>query len=94
METARPDDQIMCIEVLEHAPASTDALREMSRLPKPGGILLVTAPFCSLTHFAPYFYHTDYGRMGQISPCGTVQNMVIVKLQGRRQEAVEGRNPW
>ena len=55
-------DAIMCIEVLEHLPAPVDALRELSRLLKPGGILLVTAPFCSLTHFAPYFYHTGYGR--------------------------------
>lgn len=55
-------DAIMCIEVLEHIPAPVDALRELARLLKPGGVLLVTAPFCSLTHFAPYFFQTGYSR--------------------------------
>jgi len=55
-------DAIMCIEVLEHLPAPVDALRELIRLLKPGGVLILTAPFCSLTHFAPYFFHTGYSR--------------------------------
>lgn len=61
----KPDasfDAIMCIEVLEHLPAPVDALRELSRLLKPGGVLVLTAPFCSLTHFAPHFYQTGYSR--------------------------------
>jgi hypothetical protein len=29
---------------------------------KPGGNLLITAPFCSLTHFAPYHYYTGFNR--------------------------------
>lgn len=55
-------DAVMCIEVLEHVPAPVDALRELARLLKPGGVLIVTAPFCSLTHFAPYFFQTGYSR--------------------------------
>lgn len=55
-------DAIMCIEVLEHVPNPVKALFELYRLLKPGGILIVTTPFCSLTHFAPYFYQTGYGR--------------------------------
>jgi ubiquinone/menaquinone biosynthesis C-methylase UbiE len=55
-------DAVMCIEVLEHVPYPVDALRELARLLKPGGHLIVTAPFCSLTHFAPYFYQTGYSR--------------------------------
>ncbi len=55
-------DAAMCVEVLEHVPHPVDALRELSRLLKPGGYLIVTAPFCSLTHFAPYFYQTGYSR--------------------------------
>ena len=55
-------DAIMCVEVLEHVPYPVDALRELVRLLKPGGLLIVTAPFCSLTHFAPYFYQTGYSR--------------------------------
>lgn len=55
-------DAIMCIEVLEHVPYPVDALRELCRLLRSGGTLIVTAPFCSLTHFAPYFYQTGYSR--------------------------------
>lgn len=55
-------DAVMCVEVLEHVPYPVDALRELARLLKPGGQLIVTAPFCSLTHYAPYFYQTGYSR--------------------------------
>lgn len=49
-------DAIMCTEVLEHVPDPLGAIREFTRLLKPGGYLLVTAPFASLTHFAPYHF--------------------------------------
>jgi len=55
-------DAVMCIEVLEHVPYPVDALREISRLLRSGGYLVVTAPFNSLTHFAPYFYQTGYSQ--------------------------------
>lgn len=53
-------DAIMCIEVLEHLPDPLAALKEFSRLLKPGGFLILTAPFCSLTHFAPHFYYSGF----------------------------------
>lgn len=49
-------DAIMCTEVLEHIPDPLGAIREFNRLIKPGGYLLLTAPFASLTHFAPYHF--------------------------------------
>lgn len=55
-------DAVMCIEVLEHLSDPIRALRELARLLKPGGTLIITAPFCSLTHFSPYFYYTGYSR--------------------------------
>jgi 2-polyprenyl-3-methyl-5-hydroxy-6-metoxy-1,4-benzoquinol methylase len=55
-------DAVMCVEVLEHLPDPLCALRELARLLKPGGILIVTAPFCSLTHYSPYFFYTGYSR--------------------------------
>lgn len=62
-EIPEPDasfDAILCSEVLEHLPYPIDALKEFSRLLKPGGILIMTAPFCSLTHQAPYFFSTGF----------------------------------
>jgi len=55
-------DAVMCIEVLEHLPDPVNAIRELVRLLKPSGHLIVTAPFCSLTHQAPYFFQTGYSR--------------------------------
>jgi ubiquinone/menaquinone biosynthesis C-methylase UbiE len=55
-------DAIMCVEVLEHIPHPVDALRELTRLLKRDGILILTSPFASLTHFAPYHFQTGYSR--------------------------------
>jgi ubiquinone/menaquinone biosynthesis C-methylase UbiE len=61
----RPDgsfDAIMCTEVLEHVPDPVAALKEMSRLIKKDGYILITAPFTSLTHFAPYHFASGLSR--------------------------------
>jgi ubiquinone/menaquinone biosynthesis C-methylase UbiE len=55
-------DAIMCIEVFEHLPNPILAIREFARLLRPGGQLIVTAPFCSLTHFAPFHFCTGFSR--------------------------------
>ena len=53
---------IMCIEVLEHLPDPAQAIKEFSRLLKPNGNLIITAPFCSLTHFAPYHFSSGFNK--------------------------------
>jgi len=55
-------DAVLCSEVLEHLPEPILALRELTRLIRPGGVLILTAPFCALTHFSPHFYYTGYSR--------------------------------
>lgn len=55
-------DAILCSEVLEHIPDPTKALDEFARLLKPGGKLILTAPFASLVHFAPYHYCSGFSR--------------------------------
>ncbi len=55
-------DAIMCIEVLEHIPYPNEAFKEFSRLLKIDGKLIITAPFCSLTHFAPYHFSTGFSK--------------------------------
>ncbi|MCW3073843.1 MAG: methyltransferase protein [Flaviaesturariibacter sp.] len=55
-------DAIMCTEVLEHIPDPVAAIKEFKRLVKPGGYLLITAPFASLTHFAPYHFASGLSR--------------------------------
>jgi ubiquinone/menaquinone biosynthesis C-methylase UbiE len=53
-------DALMCIEVFEHLPNPILAIKEFNRLLKKGGHLIITAPFCSLTHFAPYHYTSGF----------------------------------
>ena len=55
-------DAILCSEVFEHVPDPTEALKEFSRLLKPGGTLITTAPFSSLVHFAPYHFCSGFSR--------------------------------
>jgi ubiquinone/menaquinone biosynthesis C-methylase UbiE len=55
-------DVILCTEVIEHIPNPIAAIKEFSRLLKPGGKLIITAPFCSITHFAPYHYATGFNK--------------------------------
>jgi SAM-dependent methyltransferase len=53
-------DAVLCTEVFEHIPHPIEAIQEFSRLVKSGGHLIITAPFCSFTHFAPYHYYSGY----------------------------------
>ncbi len=53
-------DAILCTEVFEHLSSPELAIKEFSRLLTKGGILICTAPFCSLTHFAPYHFSTGF----------------------------------
>lgn len=55
-------DVVLCSEVFEHIPNPVSAIKEFSRILKPGGTLLITAPFCSLTHFAPYHFAAGLNR--------------------------------
>lgn len=55
-------DAVLCTEVLEHLPDPVRALDEMARVLKTGGTIIITSPFWSLTHFAPYHYATGFNR--------------------------------
>lgn len=55
-------DAVLCSEVLEHVPEPTHALDEFARLLKPGGQLILTAPFSSNVHMAPYHFCTGFSK--------------------------------
>ncbi|MEE9339091.1 MAG: class I SAM-dependent methyltransferase [Methylococcaceae bacterium] len=61
-EPDRSFDIILCSEVFEHLPDPLAAMEEFNRLLKKGGQLIITAPFCSLTHFAPFHFSTGFNR--------------------------------
>ncbi len=58
----RTYDHVLCTEVLEHVVDPVRALEKMAALLSPGGQMIVTAPFNSLTHFAPYHFCTGFSK--------------------------------
>ena len=55
-------DAIMYIEVFEHIPEPILGIKEFNRILRKGGALILTAPVCSLTHFAPYYFYNGYSK--------------------------------
>ena len=53
-------DLVLCTEVLEHVPDPAGVVKELSRLLRPGGTLLLTAPLGSGLHQAPYHFYGGY----------------------------------
>jgi len=58
----RQFDTVFCSEVLEHVVDPVRAVEKMARLVRPGGQMILTAPFSSITHFAPYHYCTGFSQ--------------------------------
>lgn len=53
-------DAILCTEVIEHIPYPIEAIKEFSRILRPGGTLLITAPLQSGLHQEPYHFYGGY----------------------------------
>lgn len=56
-------DSLLCNQVLEHTPEPGSLMAEMARVLKPGGVLLLSAPFSFRLHEEPhdYFRYTPHG---------------------------------
>jgi SAM-dependent methyltransferase len=49
-------DTVVCMEVLEHTPEPAALVAEMARVLRPGGVVILTAPFAFRLHEEPYDY--------------------------------------
>ena len=53
-------DVVLCTEVIEHVPYPIEVIKEISRILKPGGKLLITAPLQSSLHQEPYHFYGGF----------------------------------
>lgn len=53
-------DAVICTEVLEHVLEPIKVIQEIKRVLKPGGKILLTAPFACGLHQEPYHYYTGF----------------------------------
>ena len=53
-------DVVVCTEVLEHLPEPILAIKEIARVLRPGGVVLLTAPLGSLLHQEPFHFYGGY----------------------------------
>lgn len=55
-------DAVLCTEMLEHVPEPVRVVRELARVLRPGGRLILTAPLGSGIHQEPYHFYGGYTR--------------------------------
>lgn len=75
-------DTVLNVQVLEHTPDPQHLVDEMSRVLKPGGTLIVTAPFSFRLHEEPhdYFRYSPHGLRYMFDHSGL--EMVELRAQG------------
>jgi SAM-dependent methyltransferase len=75
-------DSAICIEVLEHLPAPWLATGALSRILKPGGVAVISAPHLSRLHDLPhdYFRFTEFGLRSLLNQSGL--EVVEVRVKG------------
>lgn len=75
-------DAALCTEVIEHVPNPVAALDEIARVLKPDAVLLLTAPFASLTHQAPHFYVSGFAESFYRHHLNRLEFMVEIERNG------------
>ncbi len=53
-------DAVLCTEMLEHVPEPIAVMRELARILKPEGLLILTAPLGSGIHQEPFHFYGGY----------------------------------
>ena len=72
-------DYILCSEVIEHLVDPFEALKELKRILRNQGEILITAPFRSLYHQSPYYYYSGFSKFWFIEKAKEL-NLEVVKI--------------
>lgn len=86
-------DAVLCTEVLEHVPYPTETVKELTRLLKINGKLILTVPSNSLRHMDPYYFFSGFSdnwivkicqdnclRVDKIQPVGDYYKWMAIEL--------------
>ncbi|PZR06353.1 MAG: hypothetical protein DI536_30225 [Archangium gephyra] len=85
-------DTVVSFQVLEHTPNPEQLVSEMARVMRPGGTLIISAPFSYRLHEQPYDYfrYTPFGlrtlvekqglEVEQVTPFGAVWSVIAHKV--------------
>ncbi|MGB9592462.1 MAG: methyltransferase domain-containing protein, partial [Candidatus Kryptoniota bacterium] len=75
-------DSAICLEVLEHVPNPQQAIKEIHRILKPSGIVIISVPHLSRLHNIPhdYFRFTIYGITYLLQSAGF--EIIDIKVKG------------
>jgi len=95
-------DVILCTEVIEHVAYPIDVIKEISRILKSGGTLLITAPLQSGLHQEPYHFYGGFTKYWylkileenkfeniQITPNGSLYTTILLNLFTLLKECIE-----
>lgn len=85
-------DTVLLLEVLEHVAEAPQVLAEISRVLKPGGVLLTSMPFLYPLHDAPHDYrrYTAPGLVHALARVGLQPGPVVVRNGGFKVVALLG----
>lgn len=83
-------DTVLLLEVLEHVRDPDGVLREIARVLKPGGQLLLSMPFLYPLHDAPHDYrrYTEYGLRHSVAAAGLAVKALSPRVQGFESAAL------
>lgn len=76
-------DTVLCLEVLEHVPRPDRAVRELTRVLRPGGRLILSVPHLSRLHEEPsdFYRYTRYG-VRRLLACADLDEVEIAAHAG------------
>lgn len=83
-------DTVICTEVIEHLPRPWQALDEMARVLKPGGCLILSAPFVHAHHEFPHdYYRFTYFGIQELARQSGLQVVMIWQRGGMASAAFD-----